>query len=129
VLFCALNAETNWYRGRVSLDTGLTTNSVLASDFGLLGLWSFPFAIFVALIAGFLMGHLSRYRSYMVLGSFVIGYCFAETWRTYLFAEGIVWFLLFALWGACLWASRRPSSRRPSSRGRSTSRAMAPSAH
>jgi hypothetical protein len=96
-----------WYEGLVSVDQSLTTNSALAALYGLLGLWSIPFMLCVSAAAGFIMGHLSRYRSYMVLGSFVIGYCFAELWRTYLFNEGIVWFLLLGLTGACALAARQ----------------------
>jgi hypothetical protein len=103
----SFTAQARWYEGLVSVDQSLTTNSALAALYGLLGLWAIPFMVFVASVAGFVMGHLSRYRSYLVLGSFVIGYCFAELWRTYLFNEGVVWFLLLALVGASALGGRR----------------------
>lgn len=95
-------SNTGWYRGRVSIEDGLTTNSALASIYGQLGFWWGLLAMGgVSFIAGWFMGHFSRYRSYMALGAFVAGYCFAELWRLYLFAEGIVWFLVIALVFAC----------------------------
>jgi hypothetical protein len=96
----------SWYRGRISVDDGLTTNSVLATEYGQFGIWAFPFMALVGLVGGFLMGHLSRYKSYLVLGSFVIGYCFAETWRTYLFHQGIIWFLILILFAVGAAATR-----------------------
>lgn len=102
---------TEWYRGKVSIESGLTTNSALAQVYGMLGLWALPAMALIFTIAGFVMGHLSRYRSYMALGAFVVGYCFAETWRIYLFSQGIVWFLMLALWFACYNASRKSPSR------------------
>ncbi|GAB2736870.1 hypothetical protein [Nocardioides pakistanensis] len=120
------NRRLNWYRGSVSVEASLSTNSALAAVYGLLGGWSFPAMTFVVALAGFLMGHLSRYSSYMALGSFVIGYCFAELWRISLFNEGIVWFLLIALLGACLIAGRsdpgvgRMAPRRPPAAHRRT---------
>lgn len=101
--------DMNWYRGKVSVDPSLTTNSAIAALYGALGLWALPFMIWICLCAGSLMGYFSRYRSYLVLASFVIGYCFAELWRTFLFSEGIAWFLVISLIAGCVWASRGPS--------------------
>lgn len=102
----AAQSNAGWYRGTVSVDNGLTTNSALVQMYGQLGLIpSFILMLVVASVAGWLMGHFSRYRSYMALGAFVAGYCFVELWRTYLFAEGIVWFLVLTLGFAC-WQGR-----------------------
>ena len=111
----ASSSETNssWYRGKVDVEDGLTTNSAFASIYGQLGYgWALMLIGFVALVAGWLMGHFSRYTSYMVAATFVVGYCFLELWRTYLFAEGIVWFLVIALVGAC-WQARPRGSTTP----------------
>ena len=89
--------QVNWYRATVSVDATLNSNSSLAAGYGMLGLWAFPAMAFTSAVAGFGMGHLGRYKSFMVLGSFVLGYCFLEVWRVNLFNEGIVSFILIAL--------------------------------
>jgi hypothetical protein len=108
---------SEWYRGRVSIELGLTTNSALAQVYGLAGLWALPLVGFLYAVAGFVMGHLSRYRSHMALGTFVIGYCFAETWRIYLLNQGIVWFLLLAL-SVCCWTGPAGRTRDAGARRR-----------
>ena len=42
-------------------------------------------------------GHASRYQSYFFLAVAVVGYCFAELWRTWIFNFGFIHFLLLAL--------------------------------
>jgi hypothetical protein len=107
------NLNTNWYRGLVSVENGLTTNSALSTIYGQLGFgWGLLAMSGVAVVAGWLMGHFSRYRSYMALGTFVAGYCFAELWRIYLFSEGIVWFLVLILGFACWQGQPKKSAER-----------------
>ena len=75
----------------------LTTNSAFASLSLTLGRWAFILIPVVAFLAAALAGHASRYKSYFLLATFVIGYCFAELWRVYLFNVGIIHFLLLML--------------------------------
>lgn len=99
--------RNNWYRGVVSVDGGLTTNSSLALIVGLLGIVAFPFMALACFLLGILMGHFSRYRNYQYLGALVVGYSFAEIWRVYTFNSGIFIFVLLVLTGACLVAPRK----------------------
>ena len=62
-----------------------------------MGGWAFPFILVATLLAGIAAGHATRYRSYLLAAAFVIGYCFADLWRTYLFNYGIIHFLLLTL--------------------------------
>jgi hypothetical protein len=102
------------YASIVDVADTLTTNSAFAdvlSDYGYAGLLAL--ALSTAAV-GALLGHLARYRSVVVAAGGVVGYGVAELWRTYLFSQGIVVFLLVAvLGGAVVVASTRPA-RRPS---------------
>lgn len=78
-----------------------TTNSVLATAYGVFGALAFAVLGFAVLVAGVIAGHASRYRSYVFLASLVVAYCMAEWWRTYVLNQGIIQFLVIALifWG------------------------------
>jgi len=78
-----------------------TTNSVLASAYGVFGALAFAVLGFAVLVAGVIAGHASRYRSYVFLAGLVIAYCLAEWWRTYVLNQGIIQFLVLAVvfWG------------------------------
>jgi hypothetical protein len=91
------------YRQVTTITQSQTTNSVLASAYGVFGLAAFGVLGVVALIAALVAGHASRYESYVFLGGPVIAYCFAEYWRVYAFNAGIVQFLIgsVAFWGIC----------------------------
>lgn len=88
---------TSWYAGYVSIERSLTTNSALAAAVGALSEMALPVCAILCLAAGFVMGHASRYNSYFVLVTYVVGYCFLELWRLLLFNEGIIWFLALSL--------------------------------
>jgi hypothetical protein len=90
------------YRHFIDVQENLTTNSVFGPMYLTLGNVAFPFIALIAFLAAILAGHASRYRSYFLLTLVVIGYCFAEFWRTYLFNFGIIHFLLIALVGVPL---------------------------
>ena len=96
------DTQADWYRGRVSVANELTTNSVLASAYGQMGDWALAVLPLISMAAGALMGHFSRYRSYLVLASFVLGYGFAELWRVYIFASGVAVFLVLSLFATCM---------------------------
>ncbi len=89
------------YHHVVSIAASQTTNSVLAMTYGVFGAFAFAVLGFAVLVGGLIAGHASRYRSYVFLASFVIAYCLAEWWRTYVLNQGIVQFLVLALffWG------------------------------
>jgi hypothetical protein len=91
-----VNAE-NRYRRLVSIPLTQTTNSVLASAYGVFGALAFPILGFIALLAATVAGHASRYRSYAFLAGPVIAYCFADFWRVYAFNAGIIQFLVLSV--------------------------------
>ena len=91
-----VNAEDR-YRRLVSIPLSQTTNSVLASAYGVFGALAFPILGFMALVAAMIAGHASRYRSYAFLAGPVIAYCFADFWRVYAFNAGIIQFLVLAV--------------------------------
>jgi hypothetical protein len=90
------NAE-NRYRRLVSIPVTQTTNSVLASAYGVFGALAFAILGFIALLAAMVAGHAARYRSYAFLAGPVIAYCFADFWRVYAFNAGIIQFLVLAV--------------------------------
>jgi hypothetical protein len=85
------------YRRYVDVEAFLTTNSALAPLVISFGLLALPLMAVVLLVVAALAGHASRYRSYFFLVLPVVGYCFAELWRTWIFNFGFVHFLLLAL--------------------------------
>jgi hypothetical protein len=85
------------YASVVSVPASYTTPSVLAVSWGVFGALAFPVLGFVALVAAALAGHASRYRSYAFLAAFVVGYCFSEWWRTWVFNTGLTQFLVLAI--------------------------------
>ena len=90
------------YASTVDVGDTLTTNSAFAdvlSDYGYVGLLGL--ALTVGLV-GVLLGHLGRYRSVVAAACGVVGYGAAESWRTYLFSQGIVVFLLVAVLGGAI---------------------------
>ncbi|MGG3625196.1 hypothetical protein ABES25_16770 [Bacillus gobiensis] len=78
------------YREFVDIENGLTTNSSFVSLVDHIGVYSFFTMIVVVFFASIIIGHLSKYKSYINIISFILIYCFAEIWRTYLFNEGII---------------------------------------
>jgi len=98
------------YASSVDIADSLTTNSAFAdvlSDHGYWGLFGLALTIGVV---GLLLGHLGQYRSVVAAGAGVVGYGVAELWRTYLFGQGIVVFLLVAvLGGAVVLAAVKPA--------------------
>lgn len=91
----------NRYTAVVAIPASQTTNSVLALTYGVFGVLAFAVLGFAVLVAGVIAGHASRYRSYVFLASLVVAYTLAEWWRTYVLNQGIVQFLILALffWG------------------------------
>jgi hypothetical protein len=91
----------NRYRTVVSIPVSQTTNSVLATSYGVFGALTFLVLGLAVLVACVIAGHASRYRSYLFLASLVVAYCLSEWWRTYVLNQGIVQFLILALafWG------------------------------
>ena len=91
----------NRYTAVVAIPPSQTTNSVLALTYGVFGALAFAVLGFAVLFAGVIAGHASRYRSYVFLASLVVAYTLAEWWRTYVLNQGIVQFLILALffWG------------------------------
>jgi hypothetical protein len=89
------------YEKVVAIPASQTTNSVLALTYGVFGALAFAVLGFVVLVGGVIAGYASRYRSYVFLAGLVIAYCMAEWWRTYVFNQGIIQFLILALafWG------------------------------
>ena len=101
------------YASTVDVGDTLTTNSAFAdvmSDFGYWGLLGLALTIGAV---GLLLGHLSQYRSVIAAGAGIVGYGVAEMWRTYLFSQGIVVFLLVAVLGGALVLSVLSPRRRP----------------
>jgi hypothetical protein len=89
------------YEKLVLIPASQTTNSVLAMSYGVFGVLAFAVLGFAVLVAGVIAGHASRYRSYVFLAGFVVAYCLAEWWRTYVLNQGIIQFLVLvvAVWG------------------------------
>ncbi|MCD2193641.1 hypothetical protein LQ327_09630 [Actinomycetospora endophytica] len=90
------------YASTVDVGDTLTTNSAFAdvlSDYGFGGLLAL--AVTTGAV-GLLLGVLGRYRSVVASACGVVGYGAAESWRTYLFSQGIVVFLLVAVLGGAL---------------------------
>ncbi len=89
------------YEHVVALPVSQTTNSVLAMTYGVFGALAFAVLGFAVLVAGVVAGHVSKYRSYVFLAGFVVAYCLAEWWRTYVLNQGIVQFLVLVVvfWG------------------------------
>jgi hypothetical protein len=101
------------YASVVDVGDSLTTNSAVAdvlSDYGYWGV--FGLALTVGLV-GLLLGHLGQYRSVVAAGAGVVGYGVAELWRTFLFSQGIVVFLLVAVLGGAVVLSARSPARLP----------------
>ena len=120
--------EEESYRDYVDIESGLTTNSVLAFMYSAVGLWAFPLIAVVSFVAAAVAGHASRYASLFFLAMLVVGYCFAEVWRAYLFNTGIIHFLLITLAAAPLadrfvtaWALPRVRALAARPRGRARS--------
>lgn len=111
------------YASTVDVGNTLTTNSAFAdvlSDYGYGGLLGLALTVGVI---GVLLGHLDRYRSVVVVAGGVVGYGAAELWRTYLFSQGIVVFLLVSvLSGAAALALLRLRAPAPATSPRRTSR-------
>lgn len=85
------------YRSYVDIESSLTTNSAFVELFSVMGIYSFIVIILTSFLNSIIMGHFSRYKSYIFLIEFVLLYCFAEIWRIYLFKEGIILTLLCAI--------------------------------
>jgi len=101
------------YASSVDVADTLTTNSAFAdvlSDHGYWGLFGLALTIGVV---GLLLGHLGQYRSVVAAGAGVVGYGVAELWRTYLFSQGIVVFLLIAVLGGAVALSVLSPARSP----------------
>jgi hypothetical protein len=92
-----VNAENRYRRLVPTIPLSSTTNSVLASAYGVFGALAFPLLGLIALVAAMIAGHASRYRSYAFLAGPVIAYCFADFWRVYAFNAGIIQFLVLSL--------------------------------
>jgi hypothetical protein len=91
----------NRYRALVAIPASQTTNSVLASTYGVFGALAFPILGLIVLVVCIVAGHAFRYRSYAFLAGLVVAYCLSEWWRTYIINQGIVQFLIFAV---AVWA-------------------------
>lgn len=90
------------YAATADVADTLTTNSAFAdvlSDYGYWGLLALALSVGVL---GALLGHLGRSRSVVAAAAGVVGYGVAELWRTYLFSQGIVVFLLVAVLGGAV---------------------------
>jgi hypothetical protein len=90
------------YASTIDVADSLTTNSAMAdvlSDYGYWGLFGLALT---GGVVGLLLGHLGQYRSVVAAGAGVVGYGVAELWRTYLFSQGIVVFLLVAVLGGAV---------------------------
>ena len=90
------------YAATVDVADTLTTNSAFAdvlSDYGYGGLLALALSTGAV---GVLLGHLAGYRSVLAAAAGVVGYGVAELWRTYLFSQGIVVFLLVAVLGGAV---------------------------
>ncbi len=101
----------------VDVAGNLTTNSAfadVASNYGFAGLIA---ATLVYVIAGFVFGALARQTNALSLIPGVLLYCFAETWRIFLFPQGIVVYLILAAVGVHLIERLGTTGRRSSSSG------------
>jgi hypothetical protein len=108
------------YASSVDVADSLTTNSAFAdvlSDFGYWGLLGLALTLGVV---GLFLGHLAQYRSVIAAGAGIVGYGVAEMWRTYLFSQGIVVFLLVAVLGGAVALSVLSPARRSTPAGPTT---------
>ena len=90
------------YAATVDVADSLTTNSAVADVLSDYGYWGLFGLVLTSGVVGLLLGHLGQYRSVAAAGAGVVGYGVAELWRTYLFSQGIVVFLLVAVLGGAV---------------------------
>jgi len=91
----------------VSIQDSLTTNSAFADTFSRYGWWGLLYVCLALGVAGFLYGHLVQYRCTLSAAAGVLAYGMAEFWRIFLFAQGIVVYLLLIMYVAARVAARR----------------------
>jgi hypothetical protein len=90
------------YASTVDVADTLTTNSAFADVLSDHGYWGLFGLALTTGVVGLLLGHLGQYRSVVAAGAGVVGYGVVELWRTYLFGQGIVVFLLIAVLGGAV---------------------------
>ena len=100
-------AGTERYLSFVSIANSLTTNSAFADTFSRHGWWGLLYVCLTLGVAGFLFGHFLRYECTLSAAAGVLAYAVAEFWRIFLFAQGIVVYLLLVVWLAARIAARR----------------------
>jgi len=101
------------YASSVDVADTLTTNSAFADVLSDHGYWGLFGLALTTGVVGLLLGHLGQYRSVVAAGAGIVGYGVAELWRTYLFSQGIVVFLLVAVLGGAVVLSALTPTRAP----------------
>ncbi|MFC4776799.1 O-antigen polymerase [Paenibacillus sp. GCM10023252] len=96
-IFNIQSTYANNYRNYVDIDEGLTTNSAFADMNSNVGGYSFIIILMIVSLFSYIAGTFYNYNSLIFIFNYVICYCFAELWRTFLFNTGIIHSLLLTL--------------------------------
>ena len=85
---------------QVDVAGNLTTNSVFGDVYATFGSWGLAYALLTLFFSGVVYSQLSRYGPLLAASAGVVLYAIAEYWRIYLFNQGIVVYLLVAIFVA-----------------------------
>jgi hypothetical protein len=99
------------YHGQVDVASNLTTNSVFGDVYANFGWWGLAYALLTLFIAGMVYRHLSNYGPLLAASAGVVVYAIAEYWRIYLFNQGLVVYLLIAVFIASRLAALSTTDR------------------
>jgi hypothetical protein len=98
----------------VQVAPNLTTNSAFADTYADYGWWGLAYVILTLFLASMLAGYASRFRSLVIVAGAVVAYGLAEVWRIFLFAQGLVLYLLIAVFAATIFGLFGSSTRQES---------------
>lgn len=96
----------------VQVAPNLTTNSAFADTYADYGWWGLAYVVVTLFLASMLAGYASRFRSLVIVAGAVVAYGLAEVWRIFLFAQGLVLYLLIAVFAATIFGLMGSSPRR-----------------
>lgn len=98
----------------VQVAPNLTTNSAFADTYADYGWWGLAYVILTLFLASMLAGYASQFRSLVIVAGAVVAYGLAEVWRIFLFAQGLVLYLLIAVFAATVFGLFGSSTRQES---------------
>lgn len=98
----------------VQVASNLTTNSAFADTYADYGWWGLAYVIATLFLGSMLAGYVSQFRSLVIVAGAVVAYGLAEVWRIFLFAQGLVLYLLIAVFAATVFGLFGSSTRQDS---------------